>query len=145
MKRTIAISFLLLANIIILAHVVIPHHHHNGMPVAFCKISLSDDNSEYTHSFHSHSDGENDHSHESDANCTLCQLYIRADLNNSPSSLTSALANFHIDIPTFCLDISSLTDIQGFESLPFRHKPHIISYHSHYIVHSLGLRAPPIC
>lgn len=145
MKRTIAISFLLLANIIILAHVIVPHHHHEGMPVAFCKISFSDDNSERTHSSHSHSNGKDDHSHDSEVNCTLCQLYIRAEINSSLSSLASALANLHIDFPVICYNISTLTDIQESEGLPFRQKPYTISYHSHYIVHSLGLRAPPVC
>jgi hypothetical protein len=34
MKRSVSIIFLLLANVFLLAHAVVPHHHHDSMPVA---------------------------------------------------------------------------------------------------------------
>ena len=42
MKRAISIFFILLANIAILAHAVVPHHHHNKVFAAIVNV-LDDD------------------------------------------------------------------------------------------------------
>lgn len=34
MKRSVSIMFLLLANVFLLAHAVVPHHHHDSVSVA---------------------------------------------------------------------------------------------------------------
>ena len=34
MKRSVSIIFLLLANVFLLAHAVVPHHHHDSVSVA---------------------------------------------------------------------------------------------------------------
>ena len=52
MRKIVAISFLLIANLILLAHSFVPHHHHEGVPICF---------SSHKHSYdcdkaHSHSD-----------------------------------------------------------------------------------------
>lgn len=42
MKKAISIFFILLANIAILAHAVVPHHHHNKVFAAIVNV-LDDD------------------------------------------------------------------------------------------------------
>lgn len=42
MKRAISIFFILLANVAILVHVVVPHHHHNTIPVAIVNVVEGD-------------------------------------------------------------------------------------------------------
>lgn len=57
MKRVTAIIFVLLANISLLAHAVIPHHHHDRMAVAIVDMVAT----EQVHHEHSHDDS---HSHD---------------------------------------------------------------------------------
>ncbi len=40
MKRKVSIMFLLLANVFLLAHAVVPHHHHDGPET--CLISQAE-------------------------------------------------------------------------------------------------------
>ena len=67
-KKITAISFILLANIVLLAHTVIPHHHHDAIVCV-----------EQTHCQHHaqhHSDGlaEQEHQHDDDDNDSSCQV-----------------------------------------------------------------------
>jgi basic membrane lipoprotein Med (substrate-binding protein (PBP1-ABC) superfamily) len=61
--KRIALFFILFANIIFLAHSIIPHHHHNGLVVSVASIK----------SGHNNDKSFNDHSHDidDDANCAL--------------------------------------------------------------------------
>ncbi|MBQ4502433.1 MAG: hypothetical protein II986_02015 [Alistipes sp.] len=61
MKRVTAIIFVLLANISLLAHAVIPHHHHDRMAVAIVDMAAA---AEQVHHEHSH-DGHHSHDHHS--------------------------------------------------------------------------------
>lgn len=70
-KRFSAISFTLLANIILLAHVVLPHHHHDT------EICMERDHCASESSTHDH-EGEDadhkDHKHHGDREATNCVL-----------------------------------------------------------------------
>jgi len=49
-KKTISLSFLLLANVIMLAHSVVFHHHHDQTSAAVCALSQEhhcDENADY--------------------------------------------------------------------------------------------------
>ena len=61
--KRIAIFFILFANILVLAHSIIPHHHHKGLVV----------NIATTNSTHNNDKNFNDHSHDNDddADCAL--------------------------------------------------------------------------
>ncbi len=61
--KRIALFFILLANTILLAHTIIPHHHHNGLVASVAS----------TKSSHNSDKSFNDHSHDSDddADCAL--------------------------------------------------------------------------
>ena len=118
MKKRIALFFLLLANTILLAHAVIPHHHLEDIqPVGQCN-------------------------HENMKDCPLTTLYIKFD-NDKPILQTH---NFNLSFspcvltPFSDISIFPIPDTIG---LPFRQKPYLLSYYTDYISQSLGRRAPP--
>ena len=62
-KRTTAVAFLMLANFILLAHAVVPHHHHNKqvcLEKTHCIHDGFTDEHDNNRDSHSH-DGENNH------------------------------------------------------------------------------------
>ena len=139
MKKAIALSFLLLAGTIILAHAVIPHHHHDTFAVCFSTTHCTDCEEEPEHSHDSDRDRHNDGCNPEEC-ILLKEMYVRFDNNNLfvGSSLDS-----DISCPVlFLLSVSPMVDITGLENLPFRQNP-LISYHTDYVTQSLGLRAPP--
>ena len=137
MKRVISISFLLLANVIILAHAVIPHHHHDGLIFLLTAA----------HQEHDDHDGEQDHTcnyppcHDGAEECLSSTLFVKLDQNKQLFQ-----QDFEILPCVFSLFLDySIPQIVDNVGLPFRQKPYLIFYHTEYISQSLGLRAPPIC
>ncbi|OJV38817.1 MAG: hypothetical protein BGO33_13385 [Bacteroidia bacterium 43-41] len=148
MKKALGLILLLLANVIMLAHTSIPHHHHDQIPVAI----INDTG-------HSH-DGENHHHHHHDNNipveqnsspiehsdltedCLLSATYIRFDNNLSllKSFFSSAKA-----CPLFLLPFEIHIPQNDYGELPFREKPYIVHYYQNFVSQSIGLRAPPFC
>ena len=66
--KRIALFFILLANTLVLAHSVIPHHHHNGLVINSVTPCCDGDDS---HKFDHHSHNTND-----DGICALKQEII---------------------------------------------------------------------
>jgi len=125
MRKVVALSLLILANIIILAHITIPHHHHNGFVVLICDFSATNDAKEHL-----------------TEECILDEFYFRSD--SSQNSFLSSV--FYIEgFPVICNVVTSQLEIQNYDNLTFRRKPYFLSYHTEYISQSLGLRAPPVC
>jgi len=120
-KKIISLSFLLFAGTIILAHAVVPHHYHNGLPF------ITDN-----HDVH--------HSHNQDQNvedCFFSTVYVR--LSNDQQLFQ--LLDFNLQ-PCF-LTLFSDYFICKIEKSKF--KTYLLHYHTEYISQSLGLRAPPFC
>ncbi len=143
MKRIIAIGFISLATMVIMVHAIVPHHHHGGMPVP-----LSSEVCKTKHECHGHGDchdADDGHSHDhSSEDCLIHDLYFR--LENEKQIKYLNVADFsqvlHFII-VFCEDLTFKALEYG--NLPFRGIPYSESYHTVYITHSLGLRAPPVC
>jgi hypothetical protein len=145
MKRIIRLSLLFLANIVVLAHVVVPHHHHGRVIVSICNIFSIDDVLNHKHEDCLLECDEYEHSEcFLNEDCILNELYTRSNVSSANSN-DSDLTNFYIDFHIICHDIIPIIRIQDYNELPFRQKPYINSCYSHYITHSLGLRAPPAC
>jgi hypothetical protein len=123
MKRALSLSFLFLAGIVILVHAVIPHHHHDGVPV----IPIS---------------AHHDDSHPDDPNNTEI-VYVR--LNNDKQICQSLDFNYDL-LP--CLSTlfsdNSTYQIKNDTGLPFRHQPYLLLHYTQFIACSIGLRAPPL-
>jgi len=123
LKKATALSFLLLAGIIILVHAVITHHHHDGIPVIVASANHDD-------------------SHPDDTNNTEI-VYVR--LGNEKQTLQSP--DFDCDFyPLSCLFSDYATyQIKNDVGSLYLQPPYIQLLHTAFIARSIGLRAPPVC
>ena len=145
-KKAIALSFLLLANTVILVHAIICHHHHDTIPVTLVAGHHKHDCNSYNHHHHDAQSVDRCNNypncHERIEECSLVTIYVR--LNDDKQ--VSQLLNFDFDqLPYILVPFSdySIPQIYNDAGLPFRQKPYLLSYHTEYISQSLGLRAPP--
>jgi hypothetical protein len=125
MKRALSLSFLFLTGVIILAHAVIPHHHHDGVP----DVTIH---------------------HERDGNipdygtyeCWLLTV-VKARMSNDKQICQTHGYNFNL--LTYLFSDNSIPQVKDDIGQPFSQKPYLQSFHTAYISQSLGLRAPPVC
>jgi hypothetical protein len=150
-----------------LAHTIVPHHHHNGFVVALIERSIKERSQDHHHASSDHNHTPSDHhkapsthhhassdhhqapsthNHESNREtekCALNEVYTRSD--NSPKFECYENCDYKAS-KTFVspggIDKFSLVNEGG---LPFRQKPYIESYYSKFSSGSIGLRAPPVC
>ncbi|MDR1553033.1 MAG: hypothetical protein LBS69_06180 [Prevotellaceae bacterium] len=135
MKRAIALTFLLLANIIMLAHIFVPHCDYNKISATAPLSVIQSENDSHCCScedFH--------HSHDTDMECLLSQIYARLENNDK----TTTLADFILLSYPFVSVNDSVPTINA-ESLSFHYKPYLLSYYCAFIFPTIGLRAPPAC
>ena len=118
-NKAILLSFLLLAGIVILVHAITPHHHHHGIPV----ITAS---------------AQHDDSHPDDPNDTEI-VYLR--LGDEKQIFKSL--NFDFDLLHCFFSDYATCQIKNNIGLRFEQPPYIQPFHTDFIVHSTGLRAPP--
>jgi len=150
-KKAIALSFLLLANIIILAHAAVPHYHHNQIPVALNVFHHEHNDATHGHHHHHHPDdtapvehNENAHSHAQIEDCLLEKTFTR--IGSDRQSLQTLDWDFSQFPCLFSiLTSNSIPEIYDDIGLAFSQKPYTLSHHTNYITQSLGLRAPPVC
>ena len=139
MKRAFATSFLLLANMILLAHAVIPHHYHRQIPDITWSFLCENSNS---HTANQCTD-PNCPAHGVVEDCFLKKIGVR--FNNNGQLKSSIDAKIKL-LPCFHALFADMriTEIDNIESLPFHQKPYLLSHHTNFISHSFGLRAPPL-
>jgi hypothetical protein len=129
MKRAVSLSFILLANMFLLAHVIIPcQHDHDTIICACFPIDHC-------------TDGEDADNRQHGENCPVdVDLYVRH------KNIKAAIDFCPVQYPLFLsFSKNPVIDISDFECLPFRQKPYLLTCHTDYIACSLGLRAPPAC
>lgn len=156
MKRITAIFFVLLANICILAHAFIPHHHHDRMAVAIMDSSdfygrdhHSHDNGhshDDSHSHYHHNHRQHD-SHQHDSHSEECLLNESLFVLLRSQESGSTVFDTGQDEIIFDLDYVGIDDIR-LSSRPITP----ITYYSYranippgIVICSHGLRAPPHC
>jgi hypothetical protein len=141
-RKKTAIFFILLANIALLVHAFVPHHHHKSL---VCIESNHCQSDSYTHN---HSASAHDHEHDGDAGTECCVLKqavvipansvrqefkcLGCDDNNSQFVHFQAIL-FSNEILSFVPRI-----IQNAQ-IPLR-----TSSYSLFVSTSSGLRAPPV-
>jgi len=152
MRKAVGFLFLLLANLNLLAHAAIPHHHHDRIPIALfatedlhrhCHEDKSDNQEREKH----HSlPVETTHTRTGDSNlfidCLLSQAYLQTKQQSQPGP--TVWEQLIPDIVAFPV-CDTLTDIQPKGNKPFRFKPFQESCHALWVRTSIGLRAPPVC
>ena len=128
-KKAMALFCLLFANITLLVHAAIPHHHHDGIPVVVR---------------HEHDDRLPDHRHTDDTNEFFLLTKAKIRLGNDKQTCQSL--DFGYDLMPCLLTLFSdysAYRIQDDTGLLFRHPPYIQLQHTESIARSIGLRAPP--
>lgn len=142
-KRLIALTLLMLANIFLLAHVVLPHSHHDGV-VCFSLEEMVHQH----HCSHNHVDAcdcnchhaENHHHHGDSEDCNLKEIVIRQD-NNSHHEILPCATCLSLLYTIYSLnDLYLVVPEYGHRLVQ---KPYLITYIPPYVGTISGLRAPP--
>ena len=136
-KKVTAYSLILIANIVLLAHAVLPHHHHEQL--------VCIEQTHCTNDAISHSQTASDNHHQHDgahlATCILKQAIIistsQARLLNNCDNCSD---NHNHDF--FILSYFGLETLQPI-TVTVSTVPEFTFTFSSYITSSLGLRAPP--
>ena len=139
LKRAISLSFLLLANMLLLAHLVIPHHHHEK--TGMCFLRHCQDSNEAHH--HQHQDTQA-HQHEGNAASDKCSLDNAYAPANNHKKITGSAAHNKYDCSFLITNNLRIQEFLESTLKTFRLKPCVLSVYTDYIVQSLGLRAPPL-
>lgn len=136
-RKATAITFILLANIILMAHAVFPHHHHE---LQVC-LTLS-------HCHHSEQNlpsHPSDCSHEHDSNspvtnCILKQLVVVPAGQGRIEPVVFYLENI---ADSFILHSGYSNELQHSELFRINPYPKDVPIFQTYLDYSQGLRAPP--
>jgi len=128
MRKKTAIGFLLLANIVLLAHAVLPHHHHNDGSVCFFVNSCNKDVS-----------GDNENHQNRCDDCSLINnVFINQQQGQDHIKYEPASHPVSFIISDNHIDFKQLTSF-SFENIPF-----LTSLYSSATLRTYGLRAPPV-
>ena len=149
MKRALSLSCLLLANIILLAHAALPHHHHETISICFCDTTHCDNNKETcTHEHHGTETAHHEHTNypSSDKCCIIDTIYTPAQ-NNIKTSCHQHEKCDCGKMTVYALVSNNLytSDFVGDTIFHFRQNPYVPLFYSEFISQSIGLRAPPAC
>lgn len=140
MKKSLAIVFLLLANITLLVHAAIPHHNHEG---DFCYISTSCEDECDSHENHNHQKHEH-HGENGNMKCELNSIVIIPN-NINPKHEVAILELNHLPMANFSLALSlnNLAETYINQRDLKSQIPLKLSLYHIFINSSAGLRAPP--
>lgn len=137
-KKTAALFFILLANIILLAHAVAPHNHHNGL-ACICKTGINAHPQESSNSNHKHN-GKNSSDY-----CILTQLIV---VRNTQVKLECKNVDFTDNHSQFdgiqAILINNIFKVFHPIYRTNVHLPQIGTLYNHFVNTGLGLRAPPV-
>ena len=133
--RYTAISFILFANIMLLVHALVPHHHHKGI-ICFTE--------EHSISVCDHHTQNHDSEKEDSGCCVVKQDYLvpTDEIGKTTRCVVNEL-NSKFQIGLFPLIISS-SNLRVFAPVKFIH--HFfddLPLYRYYLSSSLSLRAPP--
>lgn len=135
MRKTLAISFLLLANLVFLAHAMVPHHHHGN---ATCFATSHCDSDE----MYNHNEAEHEHDHSDSSLCRVLQDVVPSEANNQKIKIE--VNDFQLLLLTILPQPTQLTNIDCTEVF-LTPDGYDLSLYESLIVSSQGLRAPPVC
>ena len=142
LKRATAISFLFLANIVLLAVTIVPHHHHGEM-ICFTASHC------YGHEHDadcSHHEQQPSHTHDhGDANCCNVEEWLLPNIEPEHKHQCHCYCSTcNNDLYVAILPDLTEPNIQ-LVGLLFRQAPTTETYLCIYVSQTLGLRAPPFC
>lgn len=140
-KRITVTAFFILANVLFLAHAVIPHHHH------YNQICFKNSHCQHDDYQDDPDTNQDDHSHDGEKNTDDCVLKEPivvisnqwwTDFKFYSTTDRSGLDDFH----PYHLNNGIEFQIPSFQSLIYEQVDD--SSYSSFVSASLGLRAPPV-
>lgn len=144
-KRFITFTLLLLANVFLLAHAVLPHVHHDGV-VCFSLQEIKG----HHHCTEGHTDAcdccceqnkeTSHHHHHNSEGCDLKEVVVRHD--TSDEEIIPCESCLLLMYTIYPLNDLFLVEPEYEARLPY--KPYLISYISPYVGSIQSLRAPPL-
>lgn len=145
MQKIIAIIMMSFASLVLLAHAVVPHHHHDNVA---CFVLPSEGN--HDHDACSHDDADHQEKHDADPHNDCCLLndilaiipgtYKIENLNWDHSVLLNNSSYFLISFL-----IPEMDQGQQLTYFDFRQRPFLAFSYEAYATQCLGMRAPPSC
>lgn len=139
-KRIAAISFILLANLVLLAHAVIPHHHHEAEVCFVNSHCESDHESDKDHDHHHDHEGSNDYD-----SCLLKEIVTLPTNQQKPECNYFSYIDQHSTFHGLFAILSEHLLIKD-HSADFHldRPPYIPALYSCIVCSHQGLRAPPL-
>ena len=141
-KRVPAIFFILIANIVLLAGVAIPHHHHNSES---CFVST---HCQPYSEAHEHGTTKHNHEHHGESNADFCILDQVSVIPSNQVKQESKCLDFPDNRVNYYQFQANLPDLELISFVPIYfysiQPPLIFLSYCHYSSIALGLRAPPI-
>lgn len=140
MRNKTAFIFVLLANILMMAHAAIPHHHHTEAPEEIA-VECSHEE-EHDHHHENLPVCNDDHEHGETTPCILTAATLVPNNQNRLNELLEQVIDSEILFYTlFVFNSANISlepdfEIEVFEDIPL---------YSRLLVSSQGLRAPPVC
>ena len=142
--KVIQLSFLLLANIILLAHAIVPHHHHEDEGLCFFETRCPMDEEACSGENHDTQTAHHEHNQfpSSDQCCLIDNAYAPAinEIKTSCSQHEKCDCRY-----TLISNILYTCDTCDEPIIHFRQNPSVPHFYSEFIAQSIGLRAPPAC
>jgi hypothetical protein len=138
LKQFTSIVFLLLANTILLAHDVIPHHHHDDTEICFEHHQCED--------IHSHdSETPSPLSKEKETCCQLAETLVFTPASSVEINCPCCESNHKKDFfDSVLFAYISFDGLIFWAQLPFRQNPYKSNNYLFLADHINGLRAPPL-
>lgn len=139
-KPKAALFFLILANIFLLSHAVIPHHHHQD-EVCFVETHCCGDH----HSDTEEAQNNDHHSDKNPDNCILKVPFIPASNSFRQDIKSFDAPDYSFDLTVFQSIFSDLVSValKSESSKIASDAPPIIGY-AQIFIPTCGLRAPPV-
>ena len=142
MKRSIAIILIACANLILLAHTILPHHHHDGIAVTLTLERTDDKHNHHDHHHHSNSNDHNNDEASNQEDCMLTDLLEQTILNNRYNVVSTNIENFCCTL--FAFTVGPNIDFVP-ESQSITHRPYLLQENIFPDIRHNSLRGPPAC
>lgn len=140
-KKIISLSASLLANIFILAHAVVPHHHHDNVPIALShRHEGADCRTAHRHLLCPCENSDGGEGRDSGEECFLKQGFTGVEERGHGEFCHCGHHSVAIQVD-FCNPVPEIHASAVEAAGP----PPVLKYHYSYLTRSLGLRAPPVC
>lgn len=138
-KRAVSI-LLLIVNVVLLTHAVLPHYHRNPLSSLICLIEDSSQKDFDHHDKKTHSHSSSNEEEECVIN-DACSAAIRKECT---ASAEQQLEHHHFFVPLLYL-VENSVQCQFLLLNEFEQKPYLDFNYSSFITQTIGLRAPPCC